>query len=107
LAVERRFKREGEQNADFINCIAFGKMGDFAEKYLHKGTKIAIIGRIQTSSYTNREGNKTYATDVIVEEHEFVESKTVNQNAAQEKQKPTLRDDFMNIPDDMDGFPFK
>lgn len=75
LAVDRRFKKDGEQNADFIRCIAFGKGGEFAEKYLHKGTKIAVTGRIQTGSYENAEGQKIYTTDVVVEEQEFAESK--------------------------------
>ena len=75
LAVNRRFKKEGEQETDFISCVAFGKNGEFAEKYLTKGTKIAIVGRIQTGSYENKEGQRVYTTDVIVEEHEFCESK--------------------------------
>ena len=75
LAVERRFKREGDDNADFVGITAFGKGAEFSEKYLHKGIKIAIIGRIQTGSYTNKDGNKVYTTDVIVDEHEFAESK--------------------------------
>ena len=75
LAVDRRFKREGEQEADFINCVAFGRNGEFAEKYLHKGMKIAATGRIQTGSYTNKDNQKVYTTDVVIEEHEFCESK--------------------------------
>ena len=75
LAVDRKYKKEGEQTVDFINCVAFGKNGEFAEKYLHKGMKIAVTGRIQTGSYDNKEGNKVYTTDVVVEEHEFAESK--------------------------------
>ena len=75
LAVNRRFQRNGEATADFINCVCFGKTAEFAEKYLKQGTKICIVGRIQTGSYTNKQGQKIYTTDVIVEEHEFVESK--------------------------------
>lgn len=75
LAVDRRFKRDGEAEADFISCVAFAKNGEFAEKYLQKGTKIAITGRIQTGSYTNRDGQKVYTTDIVVEEQEFAESK--------------------------------
>lgn len=75
LAVDRRFKRDGEQDADFINCVAFCKNGEFAEKYLHKGIKIAVCGRIQTGSYTNKDGQKVYTTDVVVEEHDFCERK--------------------------------
>ena len=75
LAVDRRFKRDGEQTADFISCLAFGKSAEFAEKYLHQGTKILIEGRIQTGSYTNKEGQKVYTTEVVVESHEFAEGK--------------------------------
>ena len=80
LAVNRKFKKEGEQETDFISCVAFGKNGEFAEKYLTKGTKIAIVGRIQTGSYENKEGQRVYTTDVIVEEHEFCESKNNSSN---------------------------
>ena len=76
LAVDRRFSREGEQSADFISCVTFGKNADFAEKYLKQGTKIAGVGRIQTGSYTDRNGNKVYTTDVVVEDQEFAESKS-------------------------------
>lgn len=75
LAVDRRFKREGEPTADFINCVVFGKGADFAEKYLTKGIKIAVTGHIQTDSYTNKNGQKVFTTDVIVEDQEFAESK--------------------------------
>lgn len=75
LAVNRRYHRDGDPDADFINCIAFGKNGEFAEKYLKQGTKIVISGRIQTGSYTNRDGVKVYTTDVVVEEQDFAESK--------------------------------
>ena len=66
LAVNRRFKRNGEQDADFINCVAFGRAGEFAEKYLKQGTKIVVSGRIQTGSYTNRDGVKVYTTEVVI-----------------------------------------
>lgn len=75
LAIDRKYKKEGEQEADFISCIAFGKQGEFAEKYLHKGMKIGVEGRIQTGSYTNKDGQKVYTTDIVVEAHEFCESK--------------------------------
>ena len=75
LAVNRRIRREGEQAADFISCVAFGKAGEFAEKYLVQGTKITVSGRLQTGSYTDREGTRRYTTDVIIEEQEFAESK--------------------------------
>lgn len=102
LAVDRKFKRDGEQNADFINCIAFGKNGEFAEKYLHKGIKIAVVGRIQTGSYTNKDGNKVYTTDVVVEEHEFAESKNANQSERPQPMPQTDSDGFMSIPDGID-----
>lgn len=79
VAVDRRFRRDGDsQTADFIGCVAFGRQAEFAEKYLRKGTKIALTGRIQTGSYTNRDGQKVYTTDVVVEEQEFAESKAAS-----------------------------
>ena len=105
LAVERRFKREGEQEADFINCVAFGKNGEFAEKYLHKGIKIAATGRIQTGSYTNRDNQKVYTTDVVIEEHEFCESKG-NGTPTTAPAPATDPDGFMQIDDNMDELPF-
>ena len=101
LAVDRRFKREGEPSADFIRCVSFGKTAEFAEKYFRKGTKIAIIGKIQTGSYTNREGNKVYTTDVIVEEQEFAESKNANsQNQTAPAPDPMAdAEGFMSIPE--------
>ena len=100
LAVDRKFKREGEQTADFISCIAFGKTAEFAEKYYKKGTKIAIVGRIQTGSYTNKDGVKVYTTDVVVEEQEFAESKGSSDNSPAPS-SPAPSDGFMNIPDDI------
>ncbi len=108
LAVDRRFKREGEQAADFINCVAFSKSGEFAEKYFRQGMKITISGHIQTGSYTNREGVKVYTTDVIVDEQEFAESKRETQGNTGRQQEslppvPYTEDGgFMNIPDDID-----
>lgn len=105
LAVDRKFNRE-QQSADFINCVAFGKNGEFAEKYLHKGTKIAIVGRIQTGSYTNKDGQKVYTTDVVVEEQEFAESKNSaggnNGGSYGGQQSSNVGDGFMNIPDGID-----
>lgn len=125
LAVDRRFNRNGDENtADFIGCVAFGKSAEFAERYLHKGTKIALTGRIQTGSYTNKDGVKVYTTDVIVEDQEFAESKNsaansdggygsagfgnsgcgnpgYNNNAAR-PQPAAAGDGFMNIPDGID-----
>ena len=102
LAVDRKFKQEGQPTADFINCIAFGKLGEFAEKYLRQGIKIAVVGRIQTGSYTNKDGQKVYTTDVVVEEQEFCESKSNNQQNAQGNNQQS-NDGFMNIPDDVDN----
>ena len=83
LAVDRRFHKDNEASADFIGCAAFGKGGEFAEKYLRQGTKIVVTGRIQTGSYTNREGHKVYTTEVVVEDQEFAESKAASQNNSQ------------------------
>ena len=105
LAVDRRFKRDGEATADFINCVAFGKSGEFAKKYLHKGIKIAITGRIQTGSYTNKEGQKIYTTDSVVEEQEFCESKASSGESAPQP-APQSEDGFMEIPSNFDELPF-
>ena len=111
LAVDRRFRREGEPTADFINCVAFGRAAEFAERYLRQGTKIAITGRIQTGSYTNRDGVKVYTTDIVVEEQEFAESKAAggastpsNNYQASPAPSPSadIGDGFMNIPDGID-----
>lgn len=100
LAVDRKFKRDGEDTADFIPCVAFGWNGEFVEKYLKKGTKIAITGRIQTGSYTNKEGRKVFTTEVVVEDHEFAES----------KKSDTSEDGFTNLseglPENDDELPF-
>lgn len=108
LAVPRKYKRDGEPDCDFINCVAFGKMGEFAEKYLRKGTKVVITGRIQTGSYTNRDGVKVYTTDIIVEEQEFAESKNASQQNTQSRPEPMAQadnsnGDFMSIPDGLDS----
>ena len=105
LAVDRKFKQEGQPTADFINCIAFGKLGEFAEKYLRQGIKIAVTGRIQTGSYTNKDGQKVYTTDVVVEEQEFCESKS--QSNSQPQPAPSNDNSWMNIPDGVeDSLPF-
>lgn len=109
LAVDRKFKKEGEQNADFINCIAFGKSGEFAEKYFFKGIKIAISGRIQTGSYTNKDGQRVYTTDVVVEEQEFCESKQNQQGSGIIQPNSNVDSNgFMSIPDGVEdeGLPF-
>ena len=115
LAVDRRFRRnnDGEQGADFINCVAFGRAAEFAEKYFRQGLKVIVTGRIQTGSYTNKDGQKVYTTDVFIEEQEFAESKSNqgnNSSSASSVAKPTPNpnpsapDDngFMNIPDGLD-----
>ena len=114
LAVDRRGKKkDGEQSTDFISCTAFGKSGEFAEKYLHKGTKICVSGHIQTGSYTNKDGVKVYTTDVVVEDQEFAESKNSGSAAPAGNTKQAAStaegdDGFMNIPDGIeDEIPFK
>lgn len=104
IAVDRRYKRDGEPTADFIGCIAFGKLGEFAEKYLRKGTKVVVTGRIQTGSYTNKDGQKVYTTDVVVEENEFAESKRSDDNAPASSAPTPMPggNGFMNIPDGID-----
>jgi single-strand DNA-binding protein len=111
LAVDRRFKKDGEQAADFINCVAFGKTGEFIEKYGHKGTKFVVEGRILTGSYTNKDGQKVYTTDVVVEQVEFAESKASSDgNATGNTYNSDSSTDtgFMNIPDGVEdeGLPF-
>lgn len=116
LAVDRRFRRDGEATADFINCVVFGRGAEFAEKYLRQGIKIAVSGRIQTGSYTNREGAKVYTTEVVVDDQEFAESKSASDSyQAQRPQSAPApapapmpapdtagTDGFMNIPDGID-----
>ena len=106
LAVDRRGKKDDNaQTADFISCVAFDRAAEFAEKYLHQGTKVLVTGRIQTGSYNNRDGQKVYTTDIMIEEQEFCESKGIV-----EKPSPntSVGDGFMNLPDGMDdeGLPF-
>lgn len=117
LAVDRRIKRDNEASVDYINCVSFGRSAEFAEKYFHKGTKIAIAGSIQTGSYTNKDGQKVYTTDIVIEEQDFAESKAASQqnnsgnaqNASnnQQAQQPkpqTSPDGFMSADDE--GLPF-
>ena len=100
LAVDRKFKKEGEQEADFINCVVFGKGGEFAEKYFSKGMKVAVTGRIQTGSYSDKDTGKTvYTTDIVVEEQEFCESKKQDNPATY---NTVYKDGFMSIPDGLD-----
>ena len=119
LAVDRRFRRDGEATADFISCVVFGRGAEFAEKYFHQGIRIVVSGRIQTGSYTNREGQKVYTTEVVVEEQEFAESKAASDRNSsdfaannnygggyQQSGRPVPSqapsDGFMNIPDGID-----
>ena len=115
LAVDRRFRRDGEATADFISCVSFGRTAEFAEKYFRQGLKVIVTGRIQTGSYTNKEGQKVYTTDVVVEDQEFAESKAVSDanagsfRAAAPSPAPApatpvsdAGDGFMNIPDGID-----
>lgn len=101
LAVNRRFKKEGgEAEVDFIRCVAFGKAGEFTEKYFRQGMRILISGRIQTGSYTNKDGQKVYTTDVVIEEQDFADSKS--NNGANDNYGPADVDGFMNIPEGID-----
>ena len=114
LAVDRRFRRDGEATADFISCVVFGRGAEFAEKYFHQGIRIVVSGRIQTGSYTNRDGQKVYTTEVVVEDQEFAESKNSaagndggynggGYNSAPARPQPAAATDgFMNIPDGID-----
>ena len=114
LAVDRRFKRDGEATADFIGCVAFGRQAEFAERYFRQGIRIVVTGRIQTGSYTTRDGVKVYTTDVVVEEQEFAESKAVSDShVSHAASAPSMgapapapaaasADGFMNIPDGID-----
>lgn len=104
LAVDRRFKKDGEQAADFISCVAFGKTGEFIGKYGHKGTKFVVEGRIQTGSFINKDGQKVYTTDVIVEQVEFAESKSsANENAPGDTSNSNTSADtsFMDMDEDL------
>lgn len=115
LAVERRYNRNADQTADFINCVAFGRLAEVAEKYFHRGTKLAVTGRIQTGSYTNKDGNKVYTTDVVIEDQEFAESKGSSssdggsyQPAGRPSPANASAEGFMSIPEGIeDDLPFK
>ncbi len=99
LAIDRRGAKDGQQSADFISCVAFGRAGEFAEKYFRQGMKVAVTGRIQTGSYTNRDGQKVYTTDVVIEEQEFAESKKASEQQEGNSGYTDAGDGFMNIPD--------
>ena len=102
LAVDRKFKQDGQPTADFINCLAFGKRAEFMEKYCRKGTKLVVEGSWQTGNYTNKDGNKAYTNDCLVESCEFAESKSSEQNNNSSNQNNMGGDGFMNIPDGID-----
>ena len=111
IAVNRRFKRAGEPDADFFNCVAFGRQAEFVERYLRQGTKIVVCGRLQTGSYTNRDGVKVNTVDIVVEEQDFAESKAANGTPSSSYQaspapvaapSADIGDGFMNIPDGID-----
>lgn len=117
LAVDRRRRRDQDNNsdqqtADFINCVAFGRSGEFAEKYFRQGLRVLVSGRIQTGSYVNKDGQKVYTTDIIIEEQEFADSKKSdggnNNSGSYYRDAAASSDGFMNIPDgiDDDGLPF-
>lgn len=109
IAIDRRFKREGEPDADFFNCVAFGKTAEFVEKYLKQGTKVALTGRVENDNYTNKDGQKVYGTRICVEECEFAESKgnssnetEKTQNTAKSEARHEPGEGFMNIPDGLE-----
>ena len=110
LAIDRAIKKQGEQSADFINCVAFSKAAEFAEKYFRQGMRVLVSGRIQTGNYTNKEGQKVYTTEVIVDSQEFADSKEESANSKGTSNQGTCvdADGFMNIPDGVDdeGLPF-
>ena len=112
LAVDRRFKKDGGDEADFISCVAFGKTAEFLEKWFRKGRRLGLTGRIQTGSYTNKDGQKVYTTDLVGENVEFMESKGASTEEGEPQQRPApvsaIGDGFMNIPDDVEdeGLPF-
>lgn len=112
LAVDRTIKKQGEQSADFINCVAFSKAAEFAEKYFMQGMRVLVSGRIQTGNYTNKEGQKVYTTEVIVDTQEFADSKGAGDSSHKSSTRSSTSsasiDGFMNIPDGVDdeGLPF-
>ena len=118
LAVDRRFRRDGEATADFISCVSFGRTAEFAEKYFRQGMRVLVSGRIQTGSYTNRDGQKVYTTDIVVDDQEFADSKNASggneggygNSYQQSRPAPSsaIGDGFMNIPDGVEdeGLPF-
>lgn len=109
LAIDRAIKKQGEQSADFINCVAFSKVAEFAEKYLRQGMRVLVSGRLQTGNYTNKDGQKVYTTDVVLDSQEFADSKGENAKGMSNHNSSGIDSDgFMNIPDGVDdeGLPF-
>lgn len=105
IAVDRRFKREGDPDADFFNCTSFGKQAEFVEKYLKKGTKVVLSGRLENNNYTNKDGQKVYDIRIMVEEIDFAESKSSGESTSAEK-KPG--NDFLNVPESLvEELPFQ
>lgn len=106
LAINRRVKKDGEAEADFFNCTAFGKQAEFVEKYFHQGSRMMLVGRIQNDNYTNKNGEKVYSVQILAEEIEFGERKQTN-TAGSPAEQQKADDDFMNIPDGIEeGLPF-
>lgn len=106
IAVDRRYKKEGQPDADFFNCTAFGKTAEFIEKYLHKGSKVVIQGELQNDHYKEKDGHQQYAEKVIVNSVEFAESKKAALENQQAAQKESSQDDFMDVPKDNPDLPF-
>lgn len=107
LAVDRKFKRQGEPEADFFNCTAFGKQAEFVERYLKQGIKMLIVGRVQNNNYTNKDGQMVYSVQILVDEMEFAESKKSSNQNQDGFQPAADSDGFMNIPDGLqDELPF-
>ena len=106
IAGDRKFKKDGEPTADYIPCVVFGRQAEFAEKYFRKGMKVVISGRITTGSYTNRDGQKVYTTEITVEEQEFAESKGSSEAQGAAQMSTPNGDGFMSVPDDDTGLPF-
>ena len=102
LACDRRFKKDGQPSADFPSCVAFGKTGEFAEKYARKGMKFDVVGRLQTGSYEDKDGKTVYTTEVVIEDMEFGESKKAQGETTEAKEKPK-EETWMDVPDDIDS----
>lgn len=107
IAIDRKYKRDGEPTADFFTCNAFGKIAEFCEKYLKKGIKVAIVGHVQNDNYTNKDGQKVYSTKILIDEIEFAESKNASGGSSEAKEPETAKDGFMTIPEaDLGDLPF-